>query len=209
MKTRREHRRCIRRLLGFTLPELMITASLFILMTAGFISANMFALRQDELVNSKLGANDQSRLSLTLLLSEIRGCKDVQVGTGSSNSFTSVTNGAVQQGSCLQITPSLNTSMWIRYYFRTNGINGELWRVSSVTTNGIRILTGLTNSTVFQVFDYTGTNVLTVIPTNYNYNYAVGATFQFYQYQYPLTYVGPQQYYNYYKLGFKVARRAP
>ena len=193
---------------AFTIPEVMIASSLFVLMVAGLISTNIFALRQDELVNSKLGANDQSRLGFNLMLGELRSCKDVQVGTGSASNFTAISNGALQQGSALQIIPSTNVGTWIRYYFQTNTNTCELRRVASFNTNSIRICFGLTNPMTFQVMDYTG-NVISSNPTNYTYNYVVGATLVFAQYQYPITYVGPSQYYNSYQLSFKVARRAP
>jgi hypothetical protein len=199
-----------RREQAMTLTELMTATSIFLLMIAGLVVTNMFAMQQDELVNSKLGANDQSRLGFDLLLGEIRGCKYVQVGSGTSNSFTSVTNGATEQGNALLITPSTNSSTWIEYYFNTNSTNGELDRISSYATNSPTVIcTGLTNTFLFQITDYTGTNLLTTSPTNYTRNYVVSVLFQFYQYQYPLTFVGPKEFYNYYKIAFKASRRAP
>jgi|SRR6267154_4016856 len=200
----------LRRVQAMTLTELMTATSIFVLMIAGLISTNMFAMKQDELVNSKMGANDQSRLGFDLLLAEIRGCKYVQVGSGTSNTFTAVTNGAIEQGNALLITPSTNSSTWIQYYFNTNSTNGELDRISSYASNTpVVIATGLTNTFLFQIADYTGTNLLTTSPTNYTRNYVVSAVFQFYQYQYPLTMVGPKEFYNYYKIAFKATRRAP
>ncbi len=200
----------VRRMQAMTLTELMTATSIFVLMVAGLISVNLFAMRQDELVNSKMGANDQSRLGFDLLLSEIRSCKYVQVGSGTSNSFTSVTNGAAEQGNAILITPSTNSSTWVQYYFNTNGANGELDRIASYASNSPTVVcSGLTNIFVFQITDYTGTNVLSVSPTNYTRNYVVSVVFQFYQYQYPLTMVGPKEFYNYYKIAFKASRRAP
>jgi Tfp pilus assembly protein PilW len=199
-----------RRLQAMTLPDLLIATTLFLMMIGGVISTNIFCMRQDELSNSKLGANDQSRLALDLLLGEIRACKGVQLGSGTSNSFTPLTNGVAQQANAIQIIPSTNLNIWIRYYFNTNNNNGELRRISSTDTNTtFLICSGLTNTMMFQVADFTGTNLLTTDPTNYTHNYVVSATFQFYQYQYPLTYVGPNQFYNYYRIGFKASRRAP
>ena len=199
-----------RREQAMTLTELMTATSIFLLMIAGLVVTNMFAMQQDELVNSKLGANDQSRLGFDLLLGEIRSCKNIQIGSGTSNSFTSLTNGAIEQGNALQIIPSTNSAVWIRYYFNTNNNNGELDRISSYASNtAVMICTGLTNTSMFQAADYTGTNLLTTSPTNYTRNYVVSVVFQFYQYQYPLTFVGPKEFYNYYKIAFKATRRAP
>src|SRR6266478_626565 len=124
-----------RRAQAMTLTELMTATSIFVLMVAGLVVTNMFAMQQDELVNSKLGANDQSRVGFDLLLGEIRGCKYVQVGSGTSNSFTSVTNGATEQGNALLVFPSTDSSTWIQYYFNTNSTNGELDRVASYGSN--------------------------------------------------------------------------
>lgn len=199
-----------RREQAMTLTELMTATSIFLLMIAGLVVTNMFAMQQDELVNSKLGANDQSRLGFDLLLGEIRSCKNIQIGSGTSNSFTNLTNGAIEQGNALQIIPSTNSAVWIRYYFNTNSTNGELDRISSYSSNtAVMICTGLTNTFMFQAADYTGTNLLTTSPTNYTRNYVVSVVFQFYQYQYPLTFVGPKEFYNYYKIAFKATRRAP
>ena len=198
--------RCAR---AMTLPELMIASTVFLMMIAGFVSANMFAMRQNELVCSKLGANDQSRLGFDLLLGEIRAAKNLEIGSGSSSNFVSLTNGVAQQGNALKIIPSTNTTIWIRYFFSTNNNSGELDRVTSSDGTVRTIASGLTNNFIFQASDYTGTNVLMVDPTNYTHNYVISAVFQFYQYQYPLTYVGPTQYYNYYRIAFKASRRAP
>ena len=210
MKTSPRQSKSRRRAQAMTLTELMTATSIFVLMIAGLVVTNMFAMQQDELVNSKLGANDQSRLGFDLLLSEIRGCKFVQVGSGTSNSFTTVTNGATEQGNALLITPSTNSSTWIQYYFNTNSTNGELDRVASYASNTPTVIcTGLTNTFLFQITDFTGTNILTTSPTNYSRNYVVCVVFQFYQYQYPLTMVGSNEFYNYYKIAFKASRRAP
>jgi hypothetical protein len=196
-----------RGLLAMTLPELMTASSIFVLMVTGLVSTNMFAMRQNELICSKLGANDQSRLGFDLLLGELRSCKNIEIGTGSATNFISLTNGVAQQGNCIKIIPSTNTAMWIRYFFNTN--LAELDRIDSSNNVVKTICTSLTNTLIFQAADYTGTNILMVDPTNYTHNYVISAAFQFYQYQYPLTYVGSNYYYNYYRIAFKATRRAP
>jgi type II secretory pathway pseudopilin PulG len=205
--------RRLRRTAGISMPELMISLSIFGMMVAGLLAINLFGMRQDGVVNSKLGANDQSRLAFALLLSEIRSCKNLQIGSGSQTTFKPVTNGVAQQGNALQIYPlANNTNLYVRYYFdssTTNPSTNELHRISSTNHEFQIVVRNLTNTMFFQAADYTGTNVLTQSPTNYNHNFVVNVLFQFYQFEYPLTKVGPGYYYDYYKVQFKATRRSP
>jgi len=206
----------IRGALAMTLGEMMVSVCIFTLLMAGFMSVYIFGMRQDELVNSSLGANDQARQNFNLIVDEIRACKNVQIGTGTYASFAPITNG-VQQGPTLQIIPSTNLSMLIYYWFDTN--NACLWRAGItngiVTTNVVaQYLTNmtsqwLTNSMTFAAMDYTGLTNLTVDPTNYNYNYVVNILMQFAQYQYPMTLVGSNYLFNYYQLTYSATRRNP
>jgi Tfp pilus assembly protein PilW len=191
----------------------MVAMSIFLLMVSGFLSVNLFGMREDELVNSKLGANDQSRLTFNLLTEEIRSAKVVLVGTGSRTNFTPVANGQTQQGNALQIFPfSNNTNFYVVYYFdagTNNPATNELHRITTTNTDYHLVVKDLTNTMFFQATDYTGTNVLTQSPTNYNHNYVINAVFQFYQFQYPLTKVGPGYLYDYYKIQLQATRRCP
>ncbi len=49
-----------RRLQAMTLAEMMTSITIFTLLFAGMMSVSLFGMRQDELTNSKLGANDQA-----------------------------------------------------------------------------------------------------------------------------------------------------
>ncbi len=211
---------------AISLPEMMISVAVFSMLLLGLISVNLFCLRQDELVNSKLGANDSSRLAFDLMLNEIRGCKAVQIGSGWHTNFVPITNG-LQQGDTIQIASGTNSNIFVYYYFDTNVLDTNyncLVRIAS-TNNGIvtnyytnvvcSSLTNMpsqwaTNALTFQALDYTGTNVLTNDPaTVSNYNYVVGFLLQFSQLQYPPTKIGPSNFFNYYQIQFQAARRSP
>jgi hypothetical protein len=158
-------------------------------------------------------------VAFNLLLDEIRGSKDVQIGTGYYTNFVALSNGVAQQGPSLQIIPSTNTTMAIYYWFDTNA--GALWRAAY--SNGVLYANGkivtqyltnmsspwLSSSMTFRAMDYTGTTNLTVDPTNYNYNYVVNILLQFYQYEYPMTSVGASNVFNYYQLTLSATRRSP
>src|ERR1700761_5425868 len=117
-----------RRLQAMTLAEMMTSMAIFIVLIGAFLTVNIFGMRQDELVNSACGANDQSRLNYNMILDEIRSCKNIQIGNGSYTSFVALTNGQAQSGTSLQIIPSTNLSMLIYYWFDTNA--QQLWRAS-------------------------------------------------------------------------------
>jgi len=212
-----------RGLAAMTLVEIMTTSSLFALIIGGTIAVNLFGLRQDELVNSKLGASDQARVNFNLMLDEIRGGKNVQIGTGWNTNFVAITNGP-QQGDTIQIIPGTNTGVYIYYYFQTNAPTNSSWLVrvlatptSRTTTVVAQCITNvtspfMTNALMFQALAYNGTNfaVLTNDPTVYStHNYLVNILMQFYQFQYPLTMVGSNYLYDYYQLNLQAARRAP
>ena len=206
-----------------TLVEMMVTSSLLVLVIAGTVSVNLFGMRQDELVGSKLGASDQARQNFNLLLDEIRSGKNVQIGTGWNTGFVPITNGP-QQGDTIQITPSTNAGVYIYYYFRTNAPTNSAWlvRVSTTATSSVTNIVAqsitnvtsafMTNALMFQALAFNGTNfvVLTNDPTVYStHNYLVNVLMQFYQFQYPMTKVGPKYLYDYYQMNLQAARRAP
>lgn len=202
---------------AMTLAELMTSMAIFSLIFGGLLAATMFGMQQDELTNSKLGANDQARENFNLILDEIRSSKNIQIGSGMYSNFTALTNGQAQQGPSIQIIPSTNLNIYIYYWFDTN--SGTFQRASYsngvVVTNLVcQYLTNMTsqwlsNAMVFRAMDYTGTTNLTIDPTNYNYNYVVNILLQFCQYQYPQTMVGTNYLYNYYQLTYSATRRSP
>jgi len=206
-----------RHLQASTLAEMMTSLAIFTLLISAFITVNIFGLRQDELVNSACGANDQARLNFNMILDEIRSSKDIQIGSGTYSNFVALTNGQSQQGTSLQIIPSTNLNQFIYYWFDTNA--AQLWRAtvsnSVATTNIVDLhLTNMSsqwisNSMIFKAMDFTGTTNLTVDPTNYNYNYTVAILMQFAQYQYPQTMVGSNYMYDYYQLTYSATRRSP
>jgi hypothetical protein len=208
----------IRGIQAMTLAEMMTSMAVFSLIFGGLLAATMFGMQQDELVNSSLGANDQSRVTFNTMLDEIRSSKNIQIGSGSYTNFIPLTNGVNQMGSTLQIIPSTNLNYYLYYYFDTNA--GNLW--FAAVSNNVVLSTNLvcqyltnmtsqwiTNAMCFRAMDYTGTTNLTVDPTNYNFNYVVNVLLQFYQYQFPQTTVGTNSLYTYYQLTYSATRRSP
>lgn len=186
---------------GMSIPELLVAIGIFSITVLGLITLNLFGLRQDYLVQSKLGASDQSRRSFVQLMTDIRGAKNIRVGNGNISGFTPIAYNELQRGTALQINLTTDTNSYIRYFYDQS--TGELRRRTSATTSYHVVADHLTNSLFFQAEDYRG-NVL----YDGTHNYVIRTVLQFTQYQYPLTKVGPGYLYDYYKLEFKCTRRA-
>ena len=198
---------------GLTMVEMMVTIAIFVMLVTAFISANIFGMRYDQLVCSKLGASEQSRRSFEQLTSDIRASKIWRIGTGNQSSFTSVSNAALMSGNALQLSLTTDTNVYIRYYFDTNGPyttqpNGRLVRITSAGEFLVcaQYLTNASGtSMVFRAQNYMGTGVL----NDYQYKYVIDALMEFYQFQFPKTYVGPGFYYDYYRIDLKAASHSP
>jgi Tfp pilus assembly protein PilW len=208
-----------RRTRAFTVAEMMVAVFIFVFMVLGIIYVWMFALRYDELVCSKLGASEKSRMSFDVLTADIRSAKWWKVGSGTNNGttlvFTACVNATNQVGNALKLSASgdLNSTAFVIYCFDTNACN--LYRMSNgVTpfqiiaqslTNSGTLGNGLTNTSMtFQAEKFDGTPA-----QDWQYKYAIVTTMEFCQYQYPLTYVGPGYYYNYYRIQLKAASHCP
>jgi prepilin-type N-terminal cleavage/methylation domain-containing protein len=187
---------------GLTLVEMMVTMGIFSLVVIGLVYANLFNLRQDQLVNSKLGASDQSRKAFSQMNADIRSAKLWAIGYGNGSQFTAIPNGTLQRGNALQISLTTDTNNFIRYYFNTNRC--ELYRMETGVLGHHLIADHLTNQMFFQAEDYLGN-----VKTDLAYKYVIRIMMEFCQYQFPLTRVGPGYYYDYYKMEFKVTPHCP
>jgi prepilin-type N-terminal cleavage/methylation domain-containing protein len=197
---------------GVTMVEMMVTIAIFAMLVTAFISANIFGMRYDQLVCSKLGASEQSRRSFEKVTGDIRASKIWRIGTGNLSSFTPLSNASLMIGNALQLNLTTDTNVFVRYYFDTNGPtsqpNGRLCRVTSsgeflICANCLTNASG--TSMVFQAQNYLGAGVL----NDYQYKYVIACLMEFYQYQFPKTYVGPGYYYDYYRIDLKAASHSP
>lgn len=187
---------------GFKLAELITSTAVFSFMVLGFIYCQMFAMRQDQLVNSKIGAAEQARMSFNDLANDIRAAKIWTVGNGDLSSFTSVPVGSNQHGTALMLSLTTDTNKYYLYYFDTNAC--KLYRTHSGSTNKTLLAQYLTNSMFFQAQDYQGNP-----QTDRTHKGVIDVMMQFCQYQFPITKIGPGYYYDYYKLELKITPHAP
>lgn len=196
-----------RRQQALTLVELMISMSIFGLVVAGFIALQLFGMKQNQIVESKLGANDQSRQLLEKMGLEIRSAKRWEVGNISGSSFVEVPDGQSQRGTGIRIFPlsgDSNTNTYIQYYFNTNA--KTLMRLSSGGGGAKLIADKLTNNMAFQAEDYAGT---VQTQGTHQWKNCIRVILEFAEYQYPLTKVGPGYLYDYYKVEFRATPHCP
>jgi hypothetical protein len=184
---------------AFTLTEMMISSALLTMIVLGIITSNLFGMRLYQITNLKLGANDEARQAISIMVDEIRSSKILLVGDGSLNSFTQDVNGTVQQGSALQVYLSTNTNNWIRYYWDKQ--DGKLKRTTDGSSSYAVVANSISNKLVFTVEDHFGK-----IVTNNQNNRVIGMLLQFYQLAYPVVSI-PGPMFEYYQLRTKITRR--
>ena len=207
-----------RRQQGMTLVEVMVASALMVIVIGGLMSANIVGLQQDQLVESMAGANDTSRNAVNMMLEDIRLAKGYNVGTYSSgSSFSACTNGTAQQGTAVLLYPIVNstnqavdTTRSILYYFDLSDSannDGRLWRTSNIpgdTSSGLLIASNLINTLYF-----TSETFLGATQFNTTYKGVVHTTLQFCEYQYPLTKVGSNCLYQYYRMDCRATPHLP
>jgi len=201
---------------GFTLVEMMMAATVMTLfIIGGVMSANFLGLREDQLMESKAGANDTSRQLVNQMLYTIRSSKGYDIGnmSGGTN-FIAITNGAYQ-GSAVKLyvvsmatNQVINPGQYIVYYYDTSqvaNLNGLLWTFNS--TNGLAasvVASNLIGSFLFTSEDYFGNtqNVRTE-------KGVIHTTLQFSEFLYPLTSVGSNSLYSSYQIDCRATPHIP
>ena len=192
--------RCSRRA-AFTIPEFMITMAVSVLVMAGIIACHLMGLRMFEMTKAKLGASDDARRSINLLVSELRSAKIVRVGTGGLRTFAPIADSTPQVGNAVEVYASTNTNFWVRYYWDSS--DQKLQRATNGARTASVIATAVSNSTVFSAEDYSGNPL-----TNSVQDFVIGLNLQFYQLQYPSVSIGPGHLFDYYQLQTRVTPRA-
>jgi hypothetical protein len=196
---------------AFTLVEVMFASGTLVILILALLSAQLIGLRLDQVVESKQGASDSSREVLNQLPTDIRSSKMWSIGNLSGTNFASITGGTAQQGTALQLFQTTNGSQYILYYFDlsdSNNSDGKLWRTSSTNWNPVVIASNLINSLYFTAENFNG-----VVATNQGssvaYKNVIHTILQFCQFEYPLTQVGTNGLYDYYKIEFKATPHLP
>lgn len=197
MKTDRRFRMCA----AFTITEMMIVCAILSIVLAGIVTTHMAGMRMVEITKAKLGANDEARQGISLMIDEIRTAKLVKIGSGSLSSFAEVPVNTEQRGSAVQIYPTVQTNTFIRYFWDAD--TRRLLRTTNGASSMSIVANSITNDVIFSAEDFKGTTL-----TNNENNRVIGLTLQFYQIQYPIVQIGPGHHYDFYQLRTKITRRA-
>jgi type II secretory pathway pseudopilin PulG len=181
---------------AFTLVEILIAMSVFLLLLGAILGANIFGLKVLTTTTNKLTATDQVRKAIGRMTDDIRMAKTTMVGTVNTNGdFAGHIDGEFQTGSGVMIYPSTNTNNFIVYYL--NSSDHTFRRSTSVAGSTTILARSITNSLPFTAQDFSGK-----ILTNNQNNRVIHLALEFYQ----ARVAGPTA--DYYKLETSVTRRA-
>jgi len=203
---------------GYTLVELMFAGGIMVLMVLALFAAQLVGFRLGQLVDSKSGSSDASRKAIQNLVKDVRSAKMWKIGNFDSTgtNFVAITNGLLQ-GPALQLNQTTNGSVFSLYYFTNAGNNNGILMCVKTNSNWISTvicsnLIQLPNDSLclnFTAEDYTGNpKTISIVNVN-NYKNLIHVKLDFCQFQYPLTQVGTNGLYDYYKLEFRVTPHLP
>jgi len=186
--------------MGFTLPEIMISMMIFVLIMGMIIVTQVYGIRMFTLTRPKLSASDDARKTVGRLVDEIRSAHIVRVGKGDTKTFTEITPGLKQIGSALLIHPTTNTNTYIKYYWDKNAL--AVQRVTDSSPRMWTIAKSVSNEWIFAAEDHTGKTL-----TNNANNRVISMRLDFFETQYPKKTVGSGGFYEYYTIQTKATRR--
>jgi len=158
---------------GFTLPEILIAMTVFLLVIGGIISANLFGLSMFQITETKLNVTQWSRETIEKITGEVHACNDVQVGNVTNGGFEGLLDGETQQGTSLLIYPTANTNNYIIYFVN---LADQTFRRTDQSSNTVILADSVTNTLAFFAQDLSG-NIL----TNSQNNQVIHLTLEFYQ----------------------------
>lgn len=180
---------------GFTLPELLIALTVFILLLGGILSSHLFGLSLFRITETKLNATEDARKTISKLVDEVQSCTTSLVGSVTNGVFTALLDGQQQQGPGLIIYPTTNKTNFIIYF--VNPSDKTFRRTTSKVGTATVLAESITNTVVFRAQDYLG-----VVATNNQGNRVFHLNLEFYQSKRFM------QGADYYKLETTATRRA-
>jgi len=191
---------------GLTIIEMMITMGVFGFAMMAFLYAYIFGMKQDQLVQSKLGASDQSRRSFEKVARDIRCANSQAIGTYDGSTFTPNVNGTNLVGNAIRVFLNATNNNSIVYWFDTSGGSGNyiLYRYHTGDSGATVIASHLQNSCTFSAEDYSGAVQTAMLDKE-----VIHFTLDFCEFQYPLTKVGTNLFYDRYVLDFRATPHVP
>jgi type II secretory pathway pseudopilin PulG len=192
---------------GFTLVEMMVSATIFMAIYVGvMVAIQIFGMRVMTLAQTKLSATTGARKTLDAMRDSIRSATFVYVGTYTTNAgFAQAPLNSLQTGNALQVVYTNNIDTTNIYYQDSTQATNLMCSVS----NGVVTVLAkyVTNYYCFTAEDYQ-TNVL----VNYQNNPVIHVVLNFSQWEYPMAYIGgasnAANAYDYYRLQTRICRRS-
>jgi hypothetical protein len=198
---------------GHTLVEMMFALGILVVVVGALLAANYVGITQSQWVESKCGASDSSRRMLNQFPVDVKSSKMWFLGSISGTNFVLNTNSS--QGTAVELFQTTNGSQGIIYYFdlsNTNNNDGHLLRTASTNWNPVIVCSNLVNwlgnGYTFNLEDYAG-NPATNGANNTSYKCIIHLDLQFCLFRYPLTAVGTNGLYDYYKIEFRATPHLP
>lgn len=192
---------------AFTLPEMMVAMSIFVLVVSGMLVGFITGLKYFQITKPKLMASEDARKTLDYLVKDVRTASKVLVGNIDipSSKFTPVPSGQLQKSQALEIWPTTNSAVVIHYYWdsstgslkRMNNFDAVQtllnWIANKGATNGV-----INNAT----FSFTKEDFKGDVLKSDSDRYVIGVQMQFTQLE-----SGVGNLYDYYQLNAKISRR--
>ena len=186
---------------AFTLTELLVVSALALLVGAMLLSALFFANRMWQITQTKIQSADKTRQVIRLVTADVHLARIVRVGSGDFGSFTEAALDAPQEGNAIQIHPSNDPNLFVRYY--RDGTDKKLKYLTNGAAAPAVIAGSVINDVVFRLEDFTGNTL-----TSKQNNCVIGLTLDFSEIEGPGMPVGPGKYYQSFRIDTKIALRA-
>jgi hypothetical protein len=133
---------------AFTLTELSIASTIFMLVVAGVVTANIFGLRMLEFTEPKQQAARRAQELINELSDDIGTAWLVEVGDVAVSTFVPVARGVMKEGNALRIVPDGDDPAYFVVYYKDPN-SDELLRYTSTEPEATVVAWGVTNHLVF------------------------------------------------------------
>ena len=183
---------------AFTLPEVLITMTICVLISIAVIASQIFGARLTQFTQAKVNTSDNARSLMRLLSSDIQSARLIRIGQGNASSFTEASIDTPQQGNAIEIYPTANSTPIVRYFYNTSDS-----RLKRLNPNGSvsDLANYVANAIVFTAEDFRG-NVL----TTHQHNAVIAIDLQFNRLKNPDLLLGPGEHYKWYRFQTRIAQ---
>src|SRR5687767_8777108 len=192
--------RSSRTALAFTLTEVMVTLAISLLITIAVIGTQLFGAQMTRLTQAKIHSSDRARQLMRLLSADIQSGRLIQIGAGSQTSFVPAAPETPQQGNAVQIYPTQDPNIFIRYF--RSASDSKFKRMKN-DGSVAELAAGVSNTLVFTLENYQRT-----VLTQPQAKAVIGVNLQFSRLENPDLPVGPAHHYKSYRFETRFAQPA-